>query len=54
MPEPLKSKLGPLPEDALDDEVLLDPDVDTKISSEMREWLNGLKKDRAPPPGRAE
>lgn len=47
-PKPLRSKLGKLPEDALYDEVLFDPDLDAKMSAEQKEWLAKLVKDRKP------
>jgi type I restriction enzyme, S subunit len=40
MPKQYRSRLGPLPEDALDEEVLFDPAP--KISPAMREWLAEL------------
>jgi hypothetical protein len=39
-----RSKIGPLPEDALSDEVLYDPEP--KTTPEMREWLDDLAKEK--------
>jgi hypothetical protein len=55
--ETYRSKIGPLPEDALFDEVLHQPDITGNISSDMRKWLEDLVKRmgrarrRLPPPG---